>query len=43
MGGRFEIFGGAVRATFTELAPQRIALDWHFNSWQEGVKSKARS
>ena len=42
MGGRFEIFGGAVRAVFTELSPQRIALDWHFNSWKEGVVSKVQ-
>ncbi|KAK9821579.1 hypothetical protein WJX81_007361 [Elliptochloris bilobata] len=40
VGGRFEILGGAVRATFTELSPQRIALDWHFSSWREGVVSK---
>jgi len=43
VGGRFEIFGGAVRATFTELSAQRIAFDWHFNSWREGVVSKARA
>ncbi len=43
VGGRFEIFGGAVRATFTELSAQRIALDWHFNSWREGVVSKVRA
>ena len=42
VGGRFEIFGGAVRAVFTELSPQRIALDWHFNSWKEGVVSKVQ-
>ena len=40
VGGRFEIFGGAVRAVFTELSSQRIAFDWHFNSWKEGVVSK---
>ena len=36
------MFGGAVRAVFTELSPQRIALDWHFNSWKEGVVSKVQ-
>ena len=41
VGGEFEIFGGSVIGKFTELdRDRRIALDWHFRNWEEGVVSK---
>ncbi|GBF98914.1 hypothetical protein Rsub_11706 [Raphidocelis subcapitata] len=37
-GGAFSWFGGGVTGTFVELqAPSRLALDWRFSSWEEGV------
>ena len=44
MGGRFEIFGGAVEGSFTSLeAPSALCLDWRFKNWPDGVVSKVRS
>ena len=41
MGGRFEIFGGAVEGTFTAIdAPKTLTLDWRFKNWPDDVVSK---
>ncbi|KAK9811156.1 hypothetical protein WJX73_007263 [Symbiochloris irregularis] len=40
-GGAFEIFGGTVIGTFTELQEfNRIALDWRFKNWEDSAVSK---
>ena len=41
MGGRFEIFGGAVKGAFTALEPPgTIGLSWRFANWPDGTTSK---
>lgn len=41
VGGTFEIFGGAVIGTFTQLQePTLIGLDWRFRNWEDSAVSK---
>uniref|UniRef100_A0A2R5LC81 Putative activator of 90 kDa heat shock protein atpase log 1 n=1 Tax=Ornithodoros turicata TaxID=34597 RepID=A0A2R5LC81_9ACAR len=36
-GGRFELFGGNVSGTFTELVPdEKICMQWRFRGWPDG-------
>ncbi|CAN7943080.1 unnamed protein product [Ixodes hexagonus] len=36
-GGRFELYGGNVTGTFTDLVPdERICMRWRFSSWPQG-------
>ena len=41
VGGRFEMFGGAVKGAFTALeSPGTICLSWRFANWPDGATSK---
>lgn len=44
VGGAFSMFGGSILGTQRELEPgRRIVQDWRFNTWPDGVHSKARA
>ncbi|CAN8031256.1 hypothetical protein HPB47_020622 [Ixodes persulcatus] len=42
-GGRFELYGGNVTGTFTDLVPDElISMRWRFSSWPQGHFSAVR-
>ena len=42
-GGKLVMFGGSVQGEFKELQPpNRIVMNWRFNSWEEGCSSQVR-
>ncbi|KAK9829498.1 hypothetical protein WJX72_006227 [[Myrmecia] bisecta] len=42
-GGQFSMFGGSLSGRFTQLQPpSRLAMDWRFSNWEDGVLSKVQ-